>query len=81
MDTRCFLISLAAVQLLSFGSGVAHADERWTSAPYLSKPPLVNESDAELESKVTAMSTFPTVLDERLWVDDRMRPEIRAKVM
>jgi hypothetical protein len=81
MDARRFLISLAAVQLLSFGAGAAHADARWTSPPYLSTPPLVNESDAELESKVTAMSTFPTVLDERLWVDDRMRPEIRAKVM
>jgi len=81
MNTRRFLISLAAVQLLSLGAGAAHADARWTSAPYLSTPPLVNESDAELESKVAAMSTFPTVLDERLWVDDRMRPEIRAKVM
>lgn len=81
MDPRRFLISLAAVQFVSFGACLAHADERWRSPPYLSTPPLVTESNAELESKVTAISTFPTVLDERLWVDDRMRPDIRAKVL
>lgn len=81
MHPRRFLISLFAVQFVSLGACLAHADGRWTSPPYLSTPPLVTESDAELESKVTAISTFPTVLDERLWEDDRMRPDIRAKVL
>ena len=81
MNARKLFHSFLIVSLLPLGSSLAQADERWTSPPYLAVPPLVTESDAGLEQQVVAISTFPTVLDSRLWADDKMRPDIRAKVL
>jgi hypothetical protein len=42
---------------------------------------LARETDAQLAERVTAMSTFPTVLDPRLWNGMEMKPEIRDKTL
>ena len=40
-------------------------------------PWLVRETDAQLAERVTAISTFQTVLDTRLWNGMALKPEIR----
>lgn len=42
---------------------------------------LARETDAELAQRVTAISTFPTVLDPRLWNGTEMKPEIRDRTL
>lgn len=49
----------------------ACAESRW----------LVRETDNQLMERVVAISTFPTVLDPRLWADRDLRPEIREKTL
>lgn len=42
---------------------------------------LARETDAQLAERVSAISTFPTVLDPRLWNGMEMKPEIREKTL
>ena len=44
-------------------------------------PWLVRETDAQLAERVTAISTFPAVLDTRLWNGMALKPEIREKTL
>lgn len=44
-------------------------------------PWLARETDAQLAERVAAISTFPTVLDPRLWNGMEMKPEIREKTL
>lgn len=71
---------LMAAALLSSTAAV-RADSRWNSAPYAATPPLVTETADAFKKRVTDISTFPTVLDPRLWKDDKLRPEVRQRVL
>lgn len=75
------LAVIAGMQLLG-GISQAESGSRWTSPPYLQSPPLAVESPADVQGRVIEISTFPTVLDARLWgPDGKMHPAIRARVL
>jgi len=40
---------------------------------------IVRETDEQLMQRVIAISTFPEVLDQRLWNGKEMKPEVRTK--
>jgi len=42
---------------------------------------IVRETDAQLMERVIAISTFPEVLDQRLWNGKEMKPEVRTKTL
>lgn len=44
-------------------------------------PWLVRETDAQLAERVTAISTFPSVLDPRLWSGMELKPDVREKTL
>ena len=82
MKAGWLAVAAIAVAQLACGPGNAGADARWTSPPYLTAPPLVSEDAAAIQRRVEEISTFPTVLDPRLWEKDgKMRPAIRARVL
>jgi hypothetical protein len=72
-----FIIAAA----MMIGASAVQAGNRWNSAPYVATPPLVTETAAELGKRVTEISTFPTELDPRLWRNDKLRPEVRERVL
>ena len=77
-------LTLAVIAGLQLSAGGAEAEtaSRWSSPPYLQAPPLAHESAADVRNRVVEITTFPTVLDERLWdADAKMHPEIRARVL
>ena len=80
MTTQRFLPWLASAVLL-FSAAAGKAEDRWASAPYMATPPLVTLTKDELKQRVVEISTFPTVLDPRLWQDDTLRPEVRQRVL
>ena len=44
-------------------------------------PPVVEETDAQLDDTMVKISTFPTVLDPRLWNGEAMKPDIRTNTI
>lgn len=42
---------------------------------------LVQESDQQVMERIVAISTFPVVLDPRLWDGDELKPEVRRKTI
>lgn len=80
MINKPLLTALIAAIMITFVTS-AHADVRWTSSPYAQKPLLVLEGRTELEQRVIEISTFPTELDPRLWQKQKLRPEVRQRVI
>lgn len=74
------MTAIATALLLIFITS-AMADTRWNSAPYIHVPPLVLESPVEQEQRVLEISTFPSELDPRLWRNQKLRPEVRQRVI
>jgi len=74
------LTTLIAASLITFVTS-AHADVRWNNPPYAQKPLLVLEGRGELEQRIVEISTFPTELDPRLWQNQKLRPEVRQRVI
>ena len=65
------------------GATIAEANDpgRWNSAPYVAVPPLVTSSDQDISAAIDQITTFPTVLDPRLWDGDKLRPDVRARAL
>lgn len=80
MKTKYILALFTAAAMLA-GAAAAKAESRWNSPPFVSTPPLVSETPAELRQRVEEISTFPTELDPRLWRNAKLRPEVRQRVL
>ncbi|MEY3080963.1 MAG: hypothetical protein RJA94_948 [Pseudomonadota bacterium] len=65
------------------GASFAGANEpgRWNSAPYIAVAPLITSSDQDISAAIDQITTFPTVLDPRLWDGDKLRPDVRARTL
>ena len=65
------------------GATLAEANDpgRWNSAPYVAVAPLVTSSDQDISAAIDRITTFPTVLDPRLWDGDKLRPDVRTRVL
>lgn len=62
-------------------AAMADASNRWNSAPYVAVAPLVTSSDQDISAAIDQITTFPTVLDPRLWDGDKLRPDVRARAL
>ena len=76
------LAGLMCASLLG-GANFAEANDpnRWNSAPYVAVAPLVTSSDQDISAAIDQITTFPTVLDPRLWDGDKLRPEVRTRAL
>lgn len=76
------LTGLLCASLLG-GANFAEANDpgRWNSAPYVAVAPLVTSSDQDISAAIDQITTFPTVLDPRLWDGDKLRPEVRTRAL
>lgn len=74
------MLPLAAFGLM-IAMGEVRAEIEWNSAPYVTTPPLVTETAVDLKERVVGITTFPTELDQRLWQGDKLRPEVRQRVL
>ena len=76
------LTGLICASLLG-GANFAEANDpnRWNSAPYVAVAPLVTSSDQDISAAIDQITTFPTVLDPRLWDGDKLRPEVRTRAL
>jgi hypothetical protein len=68
---------------LATGAIVAAADEpgRWNSAPYMATAPLVTSNDQDLDAAIKMITRFPLDLDPRLWDGEKLRPDVRARIL
>lgn len=62
-------------------TAMADASSRWNSAPYVAVAPIVTSSDQDISAAIDQITTFPTVLDPRLWDGDKLRPDVRARAL
>jgi hypothetical protein len=60
------------------GASFAGANEpgRWNSAPYIAVAPLITSSDQDISAAIDQITTFPTVLDPRLWDGYKLRARV-----
>ena len=65
------------------GATLAEANDpgRWNSEPYVTVAPLVTSSDQDISAAIDQITTFPTVLDPRLWDGDKLRPDVRTRAL
>ena len=65
------------------GATLAEANDpgRWNSEPYVAVAPLVTSSDQDISAAIDQITTFPTVLDPRLWDGDKLRPDVRTRAL
>ena len=73
------------VCLASLGAAVLPASAadaaRWNSPPYTPTVPLVTSSDQDLAAAIDDITSFSLDLDPRLWDGDKLRPDVRARIM
>lgn len=56
-------------------------DPSGASVNQAAMPPLVDETDAQLQDTMARISTFPTELDPKLWNGEQMKPDVRAATL
>lgn len=81
LKTLAAAAAMVSASLCAPAVSYAADAERWNEPPYTTVVPLVTSSDAEIDAAIDQITDFPKELDPRLWAGDKMRPDVRARVL
>ena len=71
----------SSAQLATAGAGDGPDRSETARRDLAAAPPIVKETDEQLKTAAEKQSTFPTVLDPRLWNGEAMKADVAAKTV